>query len=102
MTQRGKLRGLDVQAWDRDRVAIMRIGMMQQAIGNGSFARRLLSTRDSVLAEAKARDSFWGIGATAAEAREHSAARRRAWGENQHGRALMAVRAALRATMGDQ
>ena len=102
MTQKGKLRGLDVQAWERDRVAVMRLGMMQQAIGNGGFARRLLSTGDSVLAEAKVSDSFWGIAATAEEARGHSAARRRAWGENQHGRALMAVRAALRATMGDK
>ena len=74
----------------------MAVGALLQAEGCPRFRERLLGTSGKGLVEAKPYDAWWGVGMSAAEAdRVPVAARKMAWGRNEHGVALMLARAAL-------
>ena len=90
----GGLTGLDMQAWNRDKLSVMTQAAVQQAAGNSDFARRLQDTGQAWLAEASANDSEWGIGLDTAGARKVPVeSRHEAFGQNLHGRAVMLARA---------
>ena len=100
--QRGEqqtgLRGLDVQAWERDKVSVMLQAARQQVAGCRDFGTRLDRTGNSLLAEAASNDGFWGIGMTMEAALQvPQRARQANFGENKAGVALMIVRAERRA-----
>ena len=93
-TRHGGLTGLDMLAWNRDKLSVMAQAARQQAAGNPDFARRLQDTGRAWLAEASTNDSEWGIGLDAAGARRVPVeSRHEAFGQNLHGRAVMLARA---------
>ncbi|EJT73936.1 hypothetical protein, variant [Gaeumannomyces tritici R3-111a-1] len=84
--------GFDDGGWDEVKSAVVVAGNMAKFGQNAPLGRALLATGDRLLVEAASRDRVWGIGYTAKTAPH----RRKHWGENRLGVALMEVRARLR------
>ena len=89
-----KVRSFDQKVWDRFKYAIVLNGNWCKFSQNRDLREFLLSTGDSVLAEASPYDSIWGIrlAASSPEARDPAKWR----GQNLLGFALMEVRDELR------
>ena len=96
-TNKGSIKGLDVAAWDEVKGEVMAVGALQQARGCSIFGAFLDGSGDALLAETKSFDSWWGLGMGMAQAvQTPKEARAIAWGQNEHGVALMLAREARR------
>ncbi|KAG9590796.1 DUF1768-domain-containing protein, partial [Aureobasidium melanogenum] len=89
-----KIEGFSDAIWDAVKFGIVERGNLLKFEQNEEFKKVLLDTGDRLLVEAAANDKIWGIGYTAAGAKEVS---REKWGQNLLGKALMNVREKLRA-----
>jgi ribA/ribD-fused uncharacterized protein len=83
-----RIRGFHEAIWDEQRFEIVLQGNMLKFTQNEDLKRLLISTGDSILAEASPTDRIWGIGLSI-----ESAERGDRWrGRNLLGQALMEVR----------
>jgi ribA/ribD-fused uncharacterized protein len=83
----------DNAVWERERYGVA-LDMLRLKFTQSEKLREfLLATGDAELVEAAANDRLWGVGF----AEQHAEANRAQWGENLLGKALMDVRAELRA-----
>ena len=89
-----KVRGFDQKVWDRLKYAIVLSGNWCKFSQNRDLREFLLSTGDSVLAEASPYDNIWGIGLSASSPEMQDPQKWR--GQNLLGFALMEVRDELR------
>lgn len=87
-----EVKGFDSKIWDERKFEIVCKGNLEKFRQNPDLLSRLLETGDSIIVEAS-RDTIWGIGHTAKEAKTIPPER---WGENLLGKALMWVREQLR------
>jgi len=85
--------GYDKHVWRARREQVARDGNWLKFSQVDECRRALLDSGDKVIVEASPSDRVWGIGFAADEAQ----GREDEWGENVLGRALMEVRARLRA-----
>ncbi|OJT14548.1 N-glycosidase [Trametes pubescens] len=89
-----KVQGFEDAVWTRERAGIVREGTLHKFRQHPGIRAALLATGGRELVEASPRDRIWGIGFGRAGAERVD---REAWGLNLLGRALMEVRAVLRA-----
>ena len=89
-----KVRGFDQKVWDRLKYAIVLSGNWCKFSQNRDLREFLLSTGDSVLAEASPYDNVWGIRLSASSPETQDP--QKWWGQNLLGFALMEVRDELR------
>jgi hypothetical protein len=95
----GRVAGFD-QAWDAHKVNIVTTGTRAKFGQNAGLRRRLLDTRDAILAEANPKDYIWGIGLAEDDPAAQDPAN---WqGENLLGQILMTVRSELSANSSDR
>jgi ribA/ribD-fused uncharacterized protein len=89
-----KVKNFDVRLWDAQKANIVFEGNLAKFTQHPDLARQLLNTGDNLIAEASPYDKIWGIGLSAAAARNVEPAR---WkGQNLLGQILIAVRSRLR------
>ncbi|MDP3740556.1 MAG: NADAR family protein [Hyphomonadaceae bacterium] len=89
----GRVSGFEQVKWDANKVAIVMAGSRAKFGQNAGLRRRLLDTRDTILAEANPKDYIWGIGLAEGDPDAQDPAK---WqGENLLGQILMAVRSEL-------
>ena len=89
-----KVRGFDQKVWDKFKYAIVLNGNWCKFSQNRDLREFLLSTGDSVLAEASPYDAIWGIRLAASSPEAQAPMKWR--GQNLLGFALMEVRDELR------
>ncbi len=89
-----KVQGFDQEVWDRFKYAIVLNGNWCKFSQNRDLREFLLSTGDSILAEASPYDSIWGIRLSADSPEAQDPMKWR--GQNLLGFALMEVRDELR------
>lgn len=96
----GRVAGFDQAKWDAHKVNIVTTGTRAKFGQNAGLRRRLLDTRDAILAEANPKDYIWGIGLSEDDPAAHDPAN---WqGENLLGQILMTVRSELSANSSDR
>lgn len=89
-----KVQGFEDAVWTRERVRIVCEGTLHKFRQHAGIRGELLATGGREVVEASPQDRIWGIGFGRAGAERVD---REAWGLNLLGRALMEVRAVLRA-----
>jgi ribA/ribD-fused uncharacterized protein len=93
------VKGYDEAYWAEVKSAVVEMGNYAKFGQDKTLKEYLLGTGERELVEASVTDRIWGIGFSAkTEAGERLAlANREQWGENKLGKALVSVRARLRA-----
>ena len=91
-----RVKGFDTTIWDQHKYQIVVLGNMAKFTDprNSDMKEALLSTGNSMLAEASPYDKIWGIGVAADHTDATNPSKWR--GENLLGKALMEVRDALK------
>ncbi|EMD32719.1 hypothetical protein CERSUDRAFT_87736 [Gelatoporia subvermispora B] len=87
------VRGFDEQVWERERERVVREGNLEKFRQNAREREMLLGTGERMIVEASPRDRIWGVGFK----EENAMRNRERWGLNLLGKALMEVRAIMRA-----
>lgn len=82
------------EQWDSKRIEIMARGVRAKFVQHPELQKQLLETGEKQIGEADARDSFWGIGTSAATELSKDPSK---WkGQNQLGKILMNLRSEFR------
>lgn len=85
-----KVKNFIKEQWDARRIEIMARGVRAKFVQHPELQKQLLETGEKQIGEADARDSFWGIGTSAATELSKDPAK---WkGQNQLGKILMNLR----------
>lgn len=88
-----RIKNFKKDEWDKIKVHTMKKGLELKFSQNPNLRKKLLDTRDKVLAESSPTDSFWGTGISM---NNRNAFDRTKWGRNVLGRLLMDIREELR------
>ena len=84
----------DENAWNAVKFDVVKTGNRAKFVQNSDLMKLLLSTGDSIMAEASPRDTIWGIGLDAVTAKQKDLAE---WpGQNLSGKVLMELREEFR------
>jgi len=90
-----KVKNFIKEQWDARRIEIMARGVRAKFVQHPELQKQLLETGEKQIGEADARDSFWGIGTSAATELSKDPAK---WkGQNQLGKILMNLRSEFNA-----
>ena len=90
-----KVKNFIKEQWDSKRIEIMARGVRAKFVQHPELQKQLLETGEKQIGEADARDSFWGIGTSAATELSKDPTK---WkGQNQLGKILMNLRTEFKA-----
>ena len=86
----GRITGFNQQFWGQKQIEVMHKAVGARFTQNQDLAKKFLETGDNTLAEASARDTYWGTGVSMFE---KNAFNQKAWsGSNHLGNIIMKVR----------